>query len=752
MSTSRPHSARPSRPAGILDEDVAMALHGAAREALGRLDGVAAAAVHLLSGDGTRLELALVGGAPPSLFMLPGKVRLDSADACARLLSAADASAPPRTGAAGTGREFALPHPYAALSVPVAAAGSRFGTMTVLRPETSNGYGRPERTLLQRTADRLAATLAGLAERGTAVLAGPMPALVPMWPDSPADGPTPGWGVSGAPGSAGTSLMYPVRRLTEMLNRATTADDIVEAAQECIVAPFDARALVMVRADQDHVWVLGHSGASSGMVRHLHGARTDAQPPVTNALRGIPQFPASGHPATDSGRADGEPRTEVYLPLPGSARPGDLAAGEQQGVIGVSCLSFEGLRTFSTEERAVLGMMAQSLGAATERVELGSRQREVAECLQRTLLPATLPDLPRVTTAARYWPATATFRVGGDWYDVFPLPGDRLALVVGDVEGHSMESAALMGRVRTAVAAYASEDHPPATVIDRVGRLLATSGTELTVTCCLVVVDTGDGTAEVALAGHPDPLVRDTDGTVRTLRAPANVPLGVTMTGACQGREHRLDAGSTLMLYTNGLVDWRTTTPEVRARELLGSGSVATSSDLEQLADHISADVSRPLQRRDDAVLLMARYEGAGNAGEHAAPRTGGMLIQRGDLLGARTARAFVDDRLHIWGLSELSDSLQLITSEVVTNALIHAGSDVDVRLRAFDDHVRLEVRDSRSNPPVPSPLALSEEDNADAEHGRGLLIVDALGGAWNSFPNGRGKNVVVNMPVHDPA
>ncbi|MEU3410261.1 ATP-binding protein [Streptomyces sp. NPDC006658] len=128
------------------------------------------------------------------------------------------------------------------------------------------------------------------------------------------------------------------------------------------------------------------------------------------------------------------------------------------------------------------------------------------------------------------------------------------------------------------------------------------------------------------------------------------------------------------------------------------------------------------------------------------------MLIQRGDLLGARAALVFVDDRLRTCGLSDLSDSLQLIASEVVTNALIHAGSDVDVRLRAFDDHVRLEVRDSRSNPPVPSPLALSEEDNADAEHGRGLLIVDALGGAWNSFPNGRGKNVVVHMPLHDLA
>ncbi|MFI9219401.1 SpoIIE family protein phosphatase [Streptomyces werraensis] len=753
MSTSRPRSARPSRPAGILDEDLGAALHSAAREALAHLDGVVAAGVHLLDDEDAWLELALVGGAPPSLFMLPGRIRLDSADPCARVISVDDAVAPSRTDATGGGQEFALPHPYVALSVPVAAAGSRFGTMTVLRPEASDGHGRSERRDLQHTADRLATTLAGLAERGTAVLAGPVPALVPMWPDSPADRPAPGWGVSGAPGSAGTSMMYPVRRLTEMLNRATTADDIVEAAQECIVAPFGARALVMVRADQNHVWVLGHSGVSSGMVRHLHGARTDAESPVTDALRGIPRFlTAAGPQAADSGRADGRPRTEVYLPLPASAPLSGPEAGEQQGVIGVSCLSFEGLRTFSTEEKAVLGMMAQSLGAATERVELGSRQREVAECLQRTLLPGTLPDLPRVTTAARYWPATATSGVGGDWYDVFPLPGDRLALVVGDVEGHSMESAALMGRVRTAVAAYASEDHPPATVIDRVGRLLAASGSDLTVTCCLVVLDTGDGTAEVALAGHPDPLVRDADGTVRALRAPANVPLGVTMNDACRGREHRLDPGSTLLLYTNGLVDWRTTTPEGRARELFGAGGVATSSDLEQWADHVSTDVAGPLQRRDDAVLLMARYEGAGNAGKHAAPRTGGMLIQRGDLLGARAARAFVDDRLASWGLSELSDSLQLIASEVVTNALIHAGSDVDVRLRAFDDHVRLEVRDSRSNPPVPSPLALSEEDNADAEHGRGLLIVDALGGAWNSFPNGRGKNVVVDMPLHVPA
>jgi anti-sigma regulatory factor (Ser/Thr protein kinase) len=109
-----------------------------------------------------------------------------------------------------------------------------------------------------------------------------------------------------------------------------------------------------------------------------------------------------------------------------------------------------------------------------------------------------------------------------------------------------------------------------------------------------------------------------------------------------------------------------------------------------------------------------------------------------------------VDDRLNSWGLAEVSDTLRLIVSEIVTNALIHAGSDVDVRLRAFADHVRLEVRDSDSNPPVPSPLALSEEENARAEHGRGLLIVEALSGQWNTSPNGRGKTVWLDVAVPD--
>jgi anti-sigma regulatory factor (Ser/Thr protein kinase) len=390
-------------------------------------------------------------------------------------------------------------------------------------------------------------------------------------------------------------------------------------------------------------------------------------------------------------------------------------------------------------------MMAGLLGAAVERVELTAHQRAIAECLQRYLLPSQLPHLARLATTARYRPAGATSKVGGDWYDVITLEGDRAVLIVGDVEGHGMESAAVMGQVRTAVASYATEGHCPTTVIDRTRRLLDRLGTDLTVTCCVVAVDTLDGTAEVALAGHPAPLVRRPDGTTGTLHAPANVPLGVSATHACQGREHTLEAGSFLMLYTNGLVGWHAE-PEICARTLLGSGGDGSAADLEQLADRIEAEVcTSSQQHRDDAALLLARYEGARAQDE---PRVAGLHIQRRDLRGVRTARTFVHDQLGSWGLQDMSDALELVVSEVVTNALIHAGSDVDVRLRAFPDHIRLEVRDSDTNPPVPSPLSLAEEENAEAEHGRGLMIVEALADTWNSSPNGQGKTVSLDLPI----
>ncbi|WP_406434380.1 SpoIIE family protein phosphatase [Streptomyces sp. NBC_01589] len=736
---------RRDRSAHSQGADLAEALHTAVRKTMQQVEAVAAA-VYLLTEDGTELRAAMIVGGAPSLFTLPARMPLKSACATARALASGTTALLADPDPAPTQQQYARPYPYATLAAPVLAAGRRFGALTVLRPETCGDYRGADHTVVQDIAAELAEVLAALAARGVTIAPGPTPALVPARFDADTNADTPGWGVSGVPGSSGVSLMYPLRRLSDLLNQATTTGDIVTTAQECIMSPLHADALVLASAGENRLWVLGHSGRSSGMVRNVHGTPLIAPTPAAQAAQGRPLFISAGHPsAAHPDWYEDSPRAEAFLPLIASSQTTDLALMGHKNVVGVCCLSFPGPRDFPPGERATLSMMAALLGAAVQRVGLSEKQHQTAECLQRRLLPSTLPELPRLTTAARYRPATVTAKVGGDWYDVIRLTDERMVLVVGDVEGHAVESAAVMGQVRTAVAAYAIEGHRPATVIDRTARLLTALRTELLVTCCVLALDTADGTTEVALAGHPEPLVLRPDASTGTLGAPANVPLGVPAPDAYRGREHILPPGTVLMLYSNGLIGGNATDPGSSAQALLDSGNRAAGTDLEHLADHLVTEVSSPQQRRDDAVLLLARYEDAAGAG---APRTASLCIQRQDVQGVKAVRNFVSDRLCAWGLTEVSDSLQLIASEIVTNALIHAGSDVDVRLRAFADHVRLEVRDSNSNPPVPSPLALDEEENAEAEHGRGLLIVEALAGGWHSFPNGRGKTVSLDMPI----
>ncbi|WP_346346114.1 SpoIIE family protein phosphatase [Streptomyces sp. SID5789] len=723
---------------------LANALHSSAREARRALDAVAAA-VYLVDEERGELRLALADGSAPSFFTFPGRMAAGTPSATVRAWASGRVAALIDPDPPGPDQEHVLPYPYAALSAPVVAGGRRFGALTVLRVETGGPFRPPEERTLEGVGRRLAETLAGLEEKDITVAAGPMPTLVPAEKVVDTSVRTPGWGVQGVPGSPGTSMMFPLRRLAELLNRATTMDDVVAAAQYCLMSALRAEAMVLISERQGRLWVLGRSGDSANMARRLHGTGADSRTPAAAAFRGRPLY-ITREPASEHGKAaDGERRSEAYLPLTGDGQFVDLPFADRSRVVAVCGLAFPGVRRFPPEERALLGMMAGLLGAAVDRVELSAEQREAARLLQRFLLPSRLPDLPRLTTAVRYRPADVASKVGGDWFDVFKATDDRAVLVIGDVEGHAMESAAVMGQVRTAMASYAIEGHTPATMIDRTGRVLAELGTALTVTCCVVALDTVDGLAQVALAGHPAPLVRRPDGTVEALDAPANVPLGVPRIHPYEGREHTLAPGSVLMMYTNGLVASGSASPEACARGMLDPGGDTAVSHLEDWADRIVAEVSTPQQRRDDAALLLARYEGAGGQEE---PRAAGLHIQRRDLRGVKAARTFVHDQLGSWGLGDMVDLVELAASEIVTNALVHAGSDVDLRLRVFGDHLRLEVRDSDTNPPIPSSLSRDEEEPPEAEHGRGMLIVEALADEWASHPNGQGKTVSVDLVI----
>ncbi|MGW2034660.1 ATP-binding SpoIIE family protein phosphatase [Streptomyces sp. NPDC001811] len=739
--------------AGVLGDELTALLHRAVHQAAHRLHAVTAA-VYLLTPDGGELRAAMIGGSPPSMLTLPGRMKLDSPYASARALAGQrlaflaepDPLAEPESGA--------LAYPYTVASVALEAEGRRFGSLTVLRTEDSGDYGGTDRRELARIGDRLAVLLAALHARGAMITPGSLPVLVPVFgtePPAAAGEQVAVRGVPDVPGSAGMTLLYALQRMTEMLNRATTMEDVVGVAEFCVMAPMRARALALTSAAEGRLWVLGHSGDSADLVGELHGGALHAGTPAARAMRGRALFvpgsagaPAAGR-VPDAGpghRSSGVPgdgdgrHAASYLPLVGSRHVVDLPMTGTAPVVGVCCLSFDGPRTFPPEERAVLTMMAGLLGAAVQRIQLGAARQMLAEGMQRRLLPADLPEAPRLPTTARYRPAQAASEAGGDWYDVITMPDDRVMLVIGDVEGHTLESAAVMGQLRTSVAAYATEGHGPAALLERTDRLLPRLGTDLLATCCVVAVDTGTGVAEVALAGHPAPLVRLSDGTVRPLWAPANVPLGLHGRTPYRSQEHTLPPGAVLVLYSDGVHE--PDRDDIGAR--LGAGGAGT--DLETLADRLLAGTPG---RRDDAALLLARYEGADDS---AAPRTARFHVHRRDLRAVREARGFVHECLYEWGLADLSDDLELITSELVTNALIHAGSDVDVRLRASGHRVRLEVRDSDSDPPVPTAYSLTEEGSARAEHGRGLYLVDALAHTWHTSPSGRGKTVWLEMDI----
>ncbi|MEU6290948.1 ATP-binding SpoIIE family protein phosphatase [Streptomyces sp. NPDC046988] len=724
--------AREREPAGALGDEPTVVLHRAVDQAARHLHAVAAA-VYLLAPDGRELRAAVIGGSPPSVLTLPGRMALDSPYASARaladggvaLLAEPDPFADPAHGA--------LAYPYTVASVPLEADGRRFGALTVLRTEDMGGYGDEDARRLTRIGDRLAVLLAGLRARGVAITSGNLPVLVPVFDTErrPVTRERTVWGVPRVPGSAGMTLLYALQRLTEMLNRATTMEQVVGVAEFCAATPLKARALVLASAAEGRLWVLGHGGDSASLVRDLHGAAQHGAAPAARAARGRGLF------LTGDGPDDDGTDAAAFLPLVGSRHVLDLPLTDAEPVVGVWCLTFDGPRTFPPEERAVLTMMAGRLGSAVQRIELSTGRQSLVESTQRRLLPAALAEAPLLATTARYRPARDPGEAGGDWYDVITMPDDRVVLVIGDVEGHTLQSAAVMGQLRTAVAAYATEGHGPAALLERTDRLLSRLGSERLATCCVVTVDTRTGVAEVALAGHPAPLARRPDGGVAPLTAPANMPLGVDVRRTPYvSREHTLASGTVLALYSDGLHEPGHDDVPVR----LAAGDRADGTDLEHLADLLLDGT--PL-RGDDAALLLARYEGVADGEE---PRTARFHVQRRDLGGVAEARDFVHDRLCAWGLAGLSADAVLITSELVTNALVHAGSDVDLRLRILGDRLRMEVRDSESDPPVPAAYSLTDEGRARAEHGRGLFLVDALADTWHTSPNGRGKTVWLEM------
>ncbi|MEU1409756.1 SpoIIE family protein phosphatase [Streptomyces sp. NPDC005728] len=360
-----------------------------------------------------------------------------------------------------------------------------------------------------------------------------------------------------------------------------------------------------------------------------------------------------------------------------------------------------------------------------------TREHAAVVTLQRSLLPRQLPEQNAVEVAYRYLPAAAA--VGGAWFDVIPLPGARVALVVGDVVGHGLRAAATMGRLRTAVHSLTAMDLPPDEVLYHLDELVALIGQEETGTphgpsaagasCLYAIYDSAAGRCAVARAGRPGPVTVHPDGTVDRPTVPGSLPLG--RGGApFETTELPLPEGSRLVLCTDGLLTEGDRDAD-SGLELLCSVLARPDRSPEQICTEVLTAML-PEGPSDDVALLVAstRLLGAGQVVEWNVPD---------DPAAVHDIRTQCNRQLAEWGLEDLQLQAELILSELVTNAIRYGAEPIKVRL-LYDRFLTCEVSDASSTSPHLRRAAITDEG------GRGLFIVAQLAERWGTRYSAQGK------------
>ncbi|WP_416981699.1 SpoIIE family protein phosphatase [Streptomyces sp. T028] len=363
-----------------------------------------------------------------------------------------------------------------------------------------------------------------------------------------------------------------------------------------------------------------------------------------------------------------------------------------------------------------------------------ARERTTALALQHSLLPRGLPGQAAVEVAHRYLPSGSTAGIGGDWFDVIPLSGSRVALVVGDVVGHGISSSATMGRLCMAVRTLADVDLPPDELLTHLDDLVthlagyqegADEVAELGATCLYAVYDPVSRRLTLAAAGHPAPALLLPDGRAELIRMAPGPPLGV---GGLPFEAIELDLpeGAVVALYTDGLIEDRDRDVD-RATGELCSALTAPATTLDALCDTVLKAVL-PEEPSDDVALLLARTRALGTdqvATWDVEP----------DPAHVAAARQAATEQLAAWGLEETAFVTELVVSELVTNAIRYGEPPIQLRL-IRDRSLICEVSDGSSTSPH------LRRAHAFDEGGRGLLLVAQLTQRWGSRQTGRGKTI----------
>jgi serine phosphatase RsbU (regulator of sigma subunit)/PAS domain-containing protein/anti-sigma regulatory factor (Ser/Thr protein kinase) len=513
------------------------------------------------------------------------------------------------------------------------------------------------------------------------------------------------------------------------LAEADTLSDVIEVVGTMVLGAFDAAGMLVMLAESGKLRLAGHAGYDERLLGIVDGVPLEAALPVAQVLHTrVPVFIAS----PDAFRAT-YPESAEMVEASGKQAWAFLSLTVSGRSLGSLTISFDRAHEFAPEERGLLVSVAGLLAQTLERARLRDAERTLAAELQRHLLPRALPEPEGLRAAARYLPATAGMDVGGDWYELLELPSGRVGLVIGDVQGHNVRAAAVMGQLRNALRAYAAEGLEPAAVMSRTNRLMADLDPDIFATCCYVVIDLQGRTADVVRAGHPPPLTRDGTGRCGLLETPVGLPLGVDPDETYVAKQIDLAVGDVLVLFTDGLVEDARRSFDSGVEDVVRVLAAAEVDDLEHVAEQLVASARAAEDRPDDIAVLVVCHDGLSGSDRPELVR---MSVDRADPRAARTARDFIAGRLSRWDLFELRDTTLLLVSEVVTNALRHTHGEVSIELVRHAGMVRVNVWDQNSMAPTQSPADLLDES------GRGIPLVSALSDRWGSAPRGAGKVV----------
>ncbi|WP_327417974.1 SpoIIE family protein phosphatase [Streptomyces sp. NBC_01233] len=553
----------------------------------------------------------------------------------------------------------------------------------------------------------------------------------------------------GDPGAAGEQaegrrrMTGVVERTTAILAHARTVNDVTDVLKDPqALGHLGAVSVMLGIVDGGRIHLVAE-GQLGSYVPEIEYTRIDARFPMSEAVRTMqPVFLVSReefqsrYPQLWPYIEPLSVRSGVYLPLIAQGRP-----------IGALGLLYTRDGEFTAEERNLLMALGSGVAQGLQRAMLFEQEHDLAEGLQRAMLPRRIPEVPGARIAVRYRSARMGRDIGGDWYDVIPLGDGRVGVMIGDVEGHDTDAAAVMGQLRIVMRAYVVEGHTPATAMARASAFLRELETERFATCTYAEVDLTTGMLRMVRAGHLDPVVRRGDGSCHRIQVAGGLPLGLPareQPGTGTGypvTSLELHPGDTLVLCTDGLIERTGADHDTGMRELMAavhSGPV----DVEELAD-VLCDLVGDSGGGDDMALLVLRRRGTPGA------RGGGPLRQRlepGDTEAPGLARHLIRAAVAAWGARDRADEIELAADELMTNALVHTdgGGDVSMRL-TVQGRIRIEVEDTSS------ALPRRREAGDWAVSGRGLMLVERLADEWGVEPRGGGKCVWCEFALAGP-